>query len=182
MPALAELLRRAIALLLIAPLAAAMPRADPFAGAQAGLDSTCRLVQADFHHMPFSDGTFDHCYSIEACCHSPDRADVYAEVYRCLKPGGYFISYEWCLTEKHDPSNPKHVTAKKKIEEGDGLPDICYTTACDAALKKVAKVAKQKQFRLNKMGRASESDRHIHIKKPKHLFSGKRGIGKTDRR
>ena len=52
----------------------------------------------------------------------------------------------------------------------------------DAALKKVEKVAKQKQFRLNKMGRASESDRHIHIKKPKHLFSGKRGIGKTDRR
>ena len=29
---------------------------------------------------------------------------------------------------------------------------------------------------------ASESDRRIAIKKPKHLFSGKRGMGKTDRR
>lgn len=27
-----------------------------------------------------------------------------------------------------------------------------------------------------------EADRHIGAKKPKHLFSGKRGIGKTDRR
>lgn len=101
------------------------------------LDRTCRLVQADFHHMPFPDGHFDHCYSIEACCHSPDRADVYKEIYRCLKPGGYFISYEWCLTDKHDPNNAEHVLAKKKIEEGDGLPDTCYTQDCDAALKRV---------------------------------------------
>ena len=45
---------------------------------QAGLDGTCRLQQADFHRMPFEAETFDHCYSIEACCHSPDRADVCA--------------------------------------------------------------------------------------------------------
>ena len=31
-------------------------------------------------------------------------------------------------------------------------------------------------------GRASESDRRIATKRPKHLFSGKRGMGKTDRR
>ena len=30
-------------------------------------------MQADFHKMPFEDNSFDHCYSIEACCHSPDR-------------------------------------------------------------------------------------------------------------
>ena len=87
--------------------------------------------------MPFEDGSFDHCYSIEACCHSPDRADVYGEIYRCLKPGGYFISYEWCLTDKHDPKNSEHLFSKKKIEEGDGLPDICVTHECDVALKKV---------------------------------------------
>ena len=38
------------------------------------------------------------------------------------------------------------------------------------------------QFRMNKFGKASESDRVIVTKKPKHLFSGKRGKGKTDRR
>jgi len=34
----------------------------------------------------------------------------------------------------------------------------------------------------NRDGRKGESDRHIASKMPKHLFSGKRGIGKTDRR
>ena len=52
----------------------------------------------------------------------------------------------------------------------------------DAQLKKAEKLAKKKQFKLNKFGHASESDRRIAIKKPKHLFSGKRGNGKTDRR
>ena len=36
-------------------------------------------VQADFHKMPFEDNSFDHCYSIEACCHSPDRHDRHVE-------------------------------------------------------------------------------------------------------
>ena len=105
--------------------------------AQVGLDDTCRLVQANFHQMPFEDATFDHCYSIEACCHSPDRADVYREIYRVLKPGGCFISYEWCLTDKHDPNDAHHLRIKKLIEEGDGLPDLVHTSLCDKALKEV---------------------------------------------
>ena len=52
----------------------------------------------------------------------------------------------------------------------------------EAALKKAEKLAKKKQFLMNKMGKATESDRRIAIKKPKHLYSGKRGLGKTDRR
>jgi len=104
---------------------------------EAGLQDSSRLVQADFHKLPFPDNHFDHCYSIEACCHSPDRKDVYAEVLRVLKPGGMFASYEWCLTDKHDQTNNRHLWSKKKIEEGDGLPDMLHTSACDAALKLV---------------------------------------------
>lgn len=38
------------------------------------------------------------------------------------------------------------------------------------------------QRKRNKLAKVSESDRAIQTKMPKHLFSGKRGIGKTDRR
>ena len=31
-------------------------------------------------------------------------------------------------------------------------------------------------------GISGESDRRVDVKLPKHLFSGKRGMGKTDRR
>ena len=52
----------------------------------------------------------------------------------------------------------------------------------EKALAKAVKMSKKQQFKMNKFGKASESDRRIAIKKPKHLFSGKRGNGKTDRR
>jgi len=41
----------------------------------------------------------------------------------------------------------------------------------------------QKKGNVNaKYSRKGEGDRHISVKKPKHLFTGKRGVGKTDRR
>lgn len=47
-------------------------------------------------------------------------------------------------------------------------------------IKKMEKKVQKKAF--GNMGKAGESDRHIHEKKPKHLFAGKRKMGKTDRR
>jgi len=41
---------------------------------------------------------------------------------------------------------------------------------------------RKKTQRLAKLGKKGEADRFISVAKPKHLFSGKRGIGKTDRR
>ncbi|KAI1733029.1 nucleolar GTP-binding protein 1 (NOG1) domain-containing protein [Ditylenchus destructor] len=47
---------------------------------------------------------------------------------------------------------------------------------------KVKKVARKSQRPFQKDARRGEADRHVYSLKPKHLFSGKRGIGKTDRR
>ena len=44
------------------------------------------------------------------------------------------------------------------------------------------KMADKAQRRMNKRAKIGEADRTIITKMPKHLFSGKRGIGKTDRR
>lgn len=44
------------------------------------------------------------------------------------------------------------------------------------------KVGRKKQRNLQQEARKGEADRHIFVKRPKHLFSGKRGLGKTDRR
>jgi len=47
---------------------------------------------------------------------------------------------------------------------------------------KIKKIVRLGQRKMNYEGKAGESDRHIQCKKPKHLFSGKRKMGKTDRR
>lgn len=47
---------------------------------------------------------------------------------------------------------------------------------------KAVKLADKAQRKMNKMAKVGEADRVIQSKMPKHLFSGKRGKGKTDRR
>ena len=94
-------------------------------------------MQGNFMEMPFKDNSFDGVYAIEATCHAPVREGVYSEIYRVLKPGQIFATYEWCLTPKYDGDNEYHRTIKKKIEEGDGLPDMAQQEECVQALRNV---------------------------------------------
>lgn len=49
--------------------------------------------------------------------------------------------------------------------------------------RKLAKIAHRAiSKKVRKYGLKGEADRFIGTKMPKHLFSGKRGVGKTDRR
>lgn len=92
--------------------------------ARDGLAHRCELLEADFTQMPVAAGSFDAGYAFEATCHAPDKAAVFAEVFRVLRPGASFGVYEWCLTERFDPGDADHLRIKRGVEEGDGLPDI----------------------------------------------------------
>jgi len=48
--------------------------------------------------------------------------------------------------------------------------------------KKAKKIARKAQFSFNQEARKGEADRRVMDLKPKHLYAGKRGMGKTDRR
>ncbi|CAM9565409.1 unnamed protein product, partial [Chrysoparadoxa australica] len=101
----------------------------------AGMADQVRSVHGDFMALPFESNTFDGVYAIEATCHAPDRRKVYSEIYRVLKPGSIFACYEWVLTDRYDGTNAEHRRIKKKIEEGDGLPDMCKPVEVNKALK-----------------------------------------------
>ena len=45
-------------------------------------------------NIPVPDATYDAVYQIEATCHAPDAVGCYSEIFRVLKPGGVFASYE----------------------------------------------------------------------------------------
>lgn len=104
---------------------------------EAGLKGKATSVQGNFMQLPFEDNSFDGVYAIEATCHAPKREGVYGEVYRVLKPGQIFACYEWCLTPKFDRNDSTHMLIKKKIEEGDGLPDMATQEEVVDALKNV---------------------------------------------
>jgi len=52
----------------------------------------------------------------------------------------------------------------------------------EAAKIKAERLSKLGRIKMNRMARQGEADRHIAVARPKHLFSGKRGMGKNQRR
>lgn len=89
-----------------------------------GLDKLVNLVQGNFLAMPFANETYDAAYAMEATCHAPTLEDVYSEVFRVLKPGALFASFEWLKTPAYDAGNPEHVRIAQEIEYGNALPPL----------------------------------------------------------
>lgn len=63
-------------------------------------------------------------------------------------------------------------SSSTKPRDESGVRDI-------ATRIKVRTMSKKAQKRMNRMAKQGEADRKIPNVKPKHLFTGKRGIGKT---
>jgi sterol 24-C-methyltransferase len=105
--------------------------------AKRGLSEKVRFVKGDFMKMPFPDNTFDRVYSIEATCHAPSLTGVYSEIFRVLKPGGTYATYEWLLDDAYDASNPRHRQISYDIEIGDGIPCMVKKSVALAAFKEV---------------------------------------------
>eukprot|EP01083_Nonionella_stella_P044562 119962_1 len=104
---------------------------------QLGFGEDCVLQQGDFCKLSaFKDNSFDKVFAIESTCHAPDRCKVYEQVYRVLKPGGVFASYEWVLNEdKFDPNNKGHLQIKYEVEKGNALPDLITDKECVQCFK-----------------------------------------------
>lgn len=57
----------------------------------ADLGRPATLLQADAHHLPFDDATFDTVVCTFSLCAIPDHARALAEMTRVLRPGGRLI-------------------------------------------------------------------------------------------
>jgi phosphoethanolamine N-methyltransferase len=58
---------------------------------------TFRLVEPG--PLPFPDASFDLVFSKDAMVHIEDKAALYTEVLRVLKPGGWFTAADWLWAE-----------------------------------------------------------------------------------
>lgn len=83
---------------------------------------------------------------------------------------------------KQEASEARSISAAAHRSKSLNTPRNKQGITDPVKMEKAKKFAKLGQRKMNYHGKAGESDRHIHEKKPKHLFSGKRKQGKTDRR
>eukprot|EP00906_Rhabdomonas_costata_P033237 RCo046837 len=100
------------------------------------LQKFCDFQKGDFMKMPFPDNHFDAVYAIEATCHAPDKAGVYSEMFRVLKPGGVMGVYDWAMTDNYNSSDSLHRAIKLGIEHGDSLPDLPHVSAIPESMEK----------------------------------------------
>lgn len=59
-----------------------------------GLDSLVSFQQGDAVTLPFPDGSFDIVWTQHAAMNIPDKARLYSELWRVLKPGGRLAMYD----------------------------------------------------------------------------------------
>jgi nucleolar GTP-binding protein len=74
--------------------------------------------------------------------------------------------------------------SKSRTGRADSIPRASAPSPFRNVKQKLEaeRLSKVVQKKFNQQARQGESDRHFYDEKPKHLFSGKRGMGKTDRR
>jgi SAM-dependent methyltransferase len=71
---------------------------------EAHKDPRARFVQGDAENLPFEDGAFDVVTNVESSHSYPHIHQFYAEVFRVLAPGGYFL-YTDLQTPPHWTTN-----------------------------------------------------------------------------
>lgn len=70
----------------------------------AGLSDRIDIVEVSPGPFPFEDESFDIVFSKDSIIHIPDKEALAAEVFRVLKPGGWFAASDWLISHDGDPS------------------------------------------------------------------------------
>lgn len=79
-----------------------------------------------------------------------------------------------------DPAYEAKMRAKSRARSQSNRRDDGVTN--ETARSKADRAQRLSQRKMNRMARQGEADRHVGAVMPKHLFSGKRGMGKTSSR
>ncbi len=101
----------------------------------AGLAHLCTAQKGDFMALTLAPDSVDAAYAIEATCHAPSLAGVYAQVWRALKPGGLFACCEWCMTARFDENDRDHRRLRDAVCVGNGLFGLPTTDEALAAAR-----------------------------------------------
>ena len=79
-------------------------RAARARAARAGLAGRVAIRQVRPGPLPFAAARFDLVFSKDSIVHIPDKEALSAEVFRVLRPGGWFAASDWLIAQDGPPS------------------------------------------------------------------------------
>jgi len=104
----------------------------------------CDFIITDFNKIPIPDNTYDAVYDFEALLHSTDRYTTFKELFRVLKPGGKFLTAQYCLLKDYDEKNLEHRDIIRRIDNTNG----CYCAG--NTIEKTTKALEASGFKIQK--------------------------------
>jgi SAM-dependent methyltransferase len=108
--------------------------------------ANARVVRGDLAHVPLPDASADVVVSNCAINHAPDKAAVYREVFRLLRPGGRFAVSD-VVSEEVLPESVRSDPAAWAACYGGSIPEPDYLAAIGAAgLRDVAVVRRTEPY------------------------------------
>lgn len=92
--------------------------------ADAGLADRIEIVLVEPGPLPFTDGSFDVVFSKDSIVHIADKEWLAGEVFRVLRPGGWFVASDWLIAHDGEPS-PEMAAyiAAEALDFGMASPD-----------------------------------------------------------
>lgn len=80
-----------------------------------GLADRCRFVRGSLNDpLPFPDESFDAGYEIQAFTYAKDKDEVFAEIFRVLRPGAKFSYLDWVVLPAYRPDDPVHADIMRR--------------------------------------------------------------------
>ncbi len=69
-----------------------------------GLDDRIGVAKVAPGPLPFAPATFDVVFSKDSIVHTPDKEALARDVFRVLRPGGWFVASDWLIGHDGEPS------------------------------------------------------------------------------
>lgn len=91
--------------------------------ARRGVADRVTIEQVSPGPLPFPDGSFDIVFSKDSIVHIADKETLAADVFRVLRPGGWFVASDWLTSHDGEPSDEmRYYLACEDLDFGMASP------------------------------------------------------------
>ena len=100
---------------------------------RADLQDRIEIRKVEPGPMPLPDASVGAVFSKDSIVHIPDKEGLAADVYRVLKPGGWFVASDWLISHDDEPSpEMADYIAREDLDFGMASPER-YRRALEGA-------------------------------------------------